>query len=176
MKIYTLFSMQIGRPATVPGSQSVSTIAGTDNLIPVGSTQKIPGEETLSSYFLDPSDTPFIRRFRFDSIWKSQGAFMRWGNAGNYCSIFGRNASRSPVRLYDCFQPFALGEWVDVNQLVRNPWAESPLALTKALGFTATISTPTFDSTKVAASFAGNEIGLFFELEIAHTLDMVIPS
>jgi len=175
MKIYTLFSMQLGRPATVPGSQIVGAVAGTNNLIPVSSTQDIPPATSLSSYFLDPSDTPFIRRFRFDSVWKSQGAFLRWEPAGNYCSIFARNASRSPRRLYDTFQPFALGEWVDVNQLVKNPWTNDALEATKALGFTATISTPTFDSTKVPASFAGNEIQLYFEIEIAHTLDLVIP-
>ena len=176
MKIYTLFSMQVGRPATVPGSTTVATLAGTDNLRPVGSTQQFPGETSISQYFLDPSDTPFIRRFRFNSIWKAQGAFLRWGPTGNHFSIFARNDLRSPVRLYDCFVPASLGEWVDVNQLVKNPWSASLVPVTKALGFTATITEPVFDSTKVPVSFTGNEIGLYFELEIAHTLDMVIPT
>lgn len=171
----TLFAMQIGRPATVGGVQSISTLAGTNNLVPVGSTQQIPGADSLSDYFLQAGDQPFIRRFRFDSVWKSAGAIIRWANTGNYCSLFVRNSSRSPSRIYDLFQPCSLGEWVDVNQLVPNPWATNALALPKEMGFTATIVTPLFDSTKVPASFAGEEIGCYFQLDIAHTLPMVKP-
>lgn len=175
MMIYTLFAMQLGRPAVVGGVQSISALAGTNNLAPVGSTQQIPGGDSLSDYFLQEGDQPFIRRFRFDSIWKSAGAIIRWGATGNSCSLFVRNASRSPARIYDLFQPFSLGEWVDVNQLVGNPWALNALPLTKVMGFTATIVNPLFDSTKVPASFAGDEIGCYFQLEVAHTLPMVKP-
>lgn len=169
---YTLFAMQIGRPATVGGVQSVSTLAGTNNMVPVGSTQDV-APNSLSDYFLQEGDQPFIRRFRFDSVWKVAGALIRWGNTGNLCSLFTRNDERSPSRIYDHFQPFELGEWVDVNQLVPNPWNGSALPLSKVMGFTATIFTPLFDSTKVPASFAGEEIGCYFQLEIAHTLPMV---